>query len=100
MRTARAVRVASSGREGASRREAKGWLSDNASSGERSSFCGWGSGRAVPLEGILELRDVTLRYWMSLHAVAGGPLILREVIRAEQPVENREVHGEIHIHGN
>src|SRR5262245_15135932 len=39
-------------------------------------------------KGVFELRPVALRHRMALHAVAGRPLILREIKGAEQPVED------------
>ncbi len=36
---------------------------------------------------------------MALHAIAAGPFAVRQVMGAEQPIEEREVDREVHIHG-
>src|SRR4051794_21535893 len=47
---------------------------------------------------MLELRDVTVRHRMSRDAIAARPFVFRQMMRAEQSIEQREMDGEVHIH--
>src|SRR5262245_41049558 len=48
-------------------------------------------------EWIFELFEVTTWHRVTLHAVARRPLVLREIVRAKQTVQQREMHREIHV---
>src|SRR6185312_6794914 len=62
----------------------------------RKSIVGWRRLRST-LEGILELRPIAQRHGMPFKSVASRPLVLGQMIRAEQPVKQREMDRKIHI---